>query len=93
MYGRLCREHTNTQPIGKFLRRLDVVTARELDRATYQRNNAVELPTNPIAPGSETIVLETSLIGEQSKEPRLKNEIMFEMNSKILSRNQSKVSN
>ena len=67
MYGRLCREHTNTQPIGKFLRRLDVVTARELDRATYQRNNAVELPTNPIAPGSETIVLETSLIGEQSK--------------------------
>ena len=67
MYGRLCREHTNTQPIGKFLRRLDVVTARELDRATYQRNNAVELPANPIAPGSETIVLETSLIGEQSK--------------------------
>lgn len=44
MYGRLCREHANAQNIGKFLRRLDVVTARELDRATHLESNAVELP-------------------------------------------------
>jgi len=44
LYGRLCREHANAQNIGKFLRRLDVVTARELDRATHLESNAVELP-------------------------------------------------
>lgn len=67
MYGRLCREHANTQPIGKFLRRLDVVTARELDRATHSENNAVDLPANTIAPGAASTVLQTSLIGERAK--------------------------
>ena len=67
MYGRLCREHANTQPIGKFLRHLDVVTARELDRATHSENNAVDLPANTIAPGAASTVLQTSLIGERAK--------------------------
>lgn len=48
MYGRICREHTNAQPIGKFLRRLDAVTARELDRATHPKINVVEVP-EPVA--------------------------------------------
>jgi len=67
MYGRLCREHANIQTIGKFLRRLDVVTARELDRATHPGSNAVELPANPVAPGTATIVSQTSVIEKQAK--------------------------
>ncbi|WP_315584829.1 hypothetical protein [Actinomyces viscosus] len=67
MYGRLCREHANTQPIEKFLRRLDVVTARELDRATHLGNNAVEFPMSPVVPGTSTNASPTSMLGEQVK--------------------------
>ena len=54
MYGRLCREHANAQNVGKFLRRLDVVTARELDRATHPESNAVEFPIIPTVCESTT---------------------------------------
>lgn len=67
MYGRICREHTNAQPVEKFLRRLDIVTARELDRATHPENNIVELPVKPVASGSTIVGSQTSLIGERVK--------------------------
>lgn len=56
MYGRLCREHANAQNVGKFLRRLDVVTARELDQATHPESSAVELPVVPIVAEPATSV-------------------------------------
>ena len=41
MYGRLCREHANAQPIDRFLRRLDIITGKELDRAAQAKDSAV----------------------------------------------------
>lgn len=46
MYGRLCREHANAQPIDRFLRRLDIITGKELDRTDQATRSAViEVPT------------------------------------------------
>lgn len=45
MYGRLCREHANAQPLDRFLRRLDIITGKELDHADQAAGSAViEIP-------------------------------------------------
>lgn len=67
MYGRLCREHANAQNVGKFLRRLDVVTARELDRATHPESNAVELPIIPAVCESATSASQVRFSRQKTK--------------------------
>ena len=75
MYGRLCREHANAQNIGKFLRRLDVVTARELDRATHPESNAVELPAIPTVPETATSVPQASLSQQKANVTAIEKQI------------------
>lgn len=50
-FGRLCREHANSVPLDRFLRRLDVVTAMRLDEITgISGTTSEKVRTEPFPP-------------------------------------------
>lgn len=52
-YGRICREHSNAQPVEKYFRRLDLITAQAFD-AALNPAPTIEVPAQKTAPDHGT---------------------------------------